>query len=428
LDWWGTVLEADSANLVFSAVSGSLQDAARPEAGSIPILRYSFPQTFSTSGTLDGGSERLELVSLPQSFEPYGGKLDIEMSPSLGAALLNGLSALERFPYESNEQTLSRFLPNLETYRALQTFGIQSPELQTRLERNLEQGLSRLIARQNLDGGWSWIGKGESDAYVSAYILFGLTRARLNGITVPDTVLEHAAEYLRSQQTVVDLSTPSWQLDRLAFVYYVLAAAGSGDLAGVEELYEVRDQLSPWAQAFLALSLEILSPSDERVKVLLSDLQSSAVRSASGAHWELDRRDMQNFSSPIYNSAVVIYALAQREPAASILPEALRYLMEHRQASGCWSNSYETAWSLMAATEVMKGTGEMGSDYAFSAVLNGTLIANGQAGNGTDIHSVSATVPVSSLYPRDPNGLYIRREAGPGPVVLYSFPAGGPSG
>jgi alpha-2-macroglobulin len=414
LDWWGTVLDADTANLVFSAVSGSLQDAARPEAGSIPILRYSFPQTFSTSGTLDGGSERLELVSLPQSFEPYGGKLDIEMSPSLGAALLNGLSALERFPYESNEQTLSRFLPNLETYRALQSFGIQAPELQTRLERNLEQGLSRLIARQNPDGGWSWIGKGESDAYVSAYILFGLTRARLNGITVPASVLEHAAEYLRSQQSVVDLSTPSWQLDRLAFVYYVLAAAGSGELAGVEELYEVRDQLSPWAQAFLALSLEVLSPSDERVKVLLSDLQSSAVRSASGAHWELERRDLQNFSSPIYNSAVVIYALAQREPAASILPEALRYLMEHRQAGGCWSNSYETAWSLMAATEVMKGTGEMGSDYAFSAVLNGTLIANGQAGNGMDIRSVSATVPASSLYPRDPNGLYIRREAGPG--------------
>jgi alpha-2-macroglobulin len=414
LDWWGTVLEADTASLVFSAVSGGLQDAARPEAGSIPILRYSFPQTFSTSGTLDGSSERLELVSLPQSFEPYGGKLDIEMSPSLGAALLNGLSALERFPYESNEQTLSRFLPNLETYRALQTFGIQSPELQTRLERNLDQGLNRLIARQNPDGGWNWMGKGESDAYVSAYILFGLTRARLNGITVPVSVLEHAAEYLRSQQIVVDLSTPSWQLDRFAFVYYVLAAAGSGELAGVEELYEVRDQLSPWAQAFLALSLESLSPSDERVKVLLSDLQSSAIRSASGAHWELDRRDLQNFSSPIYNSAVVIYALAQREPAASILPEALRYLMEHRQAGGCWSNSYETAWSLMAATEVMKGTGEMGSDYTFAAVLNGTMIANGQAGNGTDIRSVSATVPASSLYPRDPNGLYIRREAGLG--------------
>ncbi len=415
LDWWGTVLEAETASLVFSAVSGSLQDAARPAGGSIPILRYTSPMTFATSGILDNEGERLELVSLPRSFEPIGGKFDIELSPSLGAAILNGLSALERFPYETNEQIISRFLPNLETYRALQTFGIEAPELQSRLERNLDQGLARLVARQNQDGGWSWIGKGQSETYVSTYILFGLARARQNGIVVDEEVIKRAVEYVQAQMTAPDISTPTWQLDRLAFGHYVLALAGYGDLPGLTDLYERHDQLNPWAQAFLALSIDSLSPSDERVKSLLSDLQASAIRSATGAHWEMASQDFENLNSPIYNSAVVVYALSQREPAAQILPDALRYLMDHRQPGGCWSNSYETAWSLMAAIEVMKGTGELGGSYGFSAVLNGTLVANGQSGgSGTEVNSVTASIPLSSLYPRDPNGLNIRRDAGIG--------------
>jgi alpha-2-macroglobulin len=409
--WWGTVLDDESANLVFSAVAGALQDAARPALGAIPILRYNSPQTYATSGMLDESSERLELVSLPVSFEATGGQLDIEMSPSLGAAILEGLEAIERFPYETNEGTISRFLPNLETYRALSTFGIESPNLQSRLERNLSQALDRLQARQNEDGGWSWVSKGDSDPYISTYILFGLSRAIQNGITVPDAVIQNAVNYLFSQLVTPDMTTPAWQLDRLAFQHYALVHAGVGDLAGIDALYFYHDQLNPWAQAFLALSIDSLSPSDERVKDLLSNLQASAIRSATGVHWESSSAENYNLSSPIYTSAVVVYALAQREPASTLLPDALRYLMDHRQASGCWSSTYESAWSLMAATQVMIGTGEVGSDFGFSAILNGTLVASGR---GTEVNSVSASVPLSSLYPRDPNGLYIRREAGPG--------------
>jgi uncharacterized protein YfaS (alpha-2-macroglobulin family) len=412
--WWGTVLDEESANLVFSVVAGDLQDAARPAAGALPILRYNSPQVFSTSGILEDASERLELVSLPLSYEPSAGQLNVEMSPSLGAAILYGLRALERFPYETNEGTISRFLPNLETYRALQSFGIELPDLQSRLERDLTQSLERLQARQNEDGGWSWMGKGDSDPYISTYILFGLSRAKQEGVAVSDTLIQNAINYVSSGLYIPDMTTQPRQLDRLAFAHYALVKAGVGDQAGVDVLYIMNDQLSPWAQAMLALSIDTLSPSDERVKVLLSNLQTSAIRSATGVHWESDAGDYYNLGSPIYTSAVVLYTLALRDPASTLIPEALRYLMDHRQASGCWSNSYDTAWSLMAATQVMIGTGELSGDFGFSAVLNGTLIANGQAVKGTEVNSVSASVPVSSLYPRDPNGLYIRREPGPG--------------
>ena len=62
----------------------------------------------------------------------------------------------------------------------------------------------------------------------------------------------------------------------------------------------------------------------------------------------------------------------------------------------------------------MKGTGELAGDFGFGAALNGVNLMSGAAGGDARLNPVSASVPVSSLYPQDPNALTIRREAGPG--------------
>ena len=45
------------------------------------------------------------------------GELDVKLEPSLAAGMLGGLTYLEHYPYECTEQTMSRFLPNVVTYR-----------------------------------------------------------------------------------------------------------------------------------------------------------------------------------------------------------------------------------------------------------------------------------------------------------------------
>ena len=136
--WWGTAQDVPSADLQFSVqtVDGGtpLNDATRPTSGALPILHYAAPQAFRTSGTLDEGGERLELVSLPRALTTPGagisaGELTIELSPSLAAAMLDGLQALEEPPYPNSKSILSSFLPNLVIYRSLQTFGVDATEL-----------------------------------------------------------------------------------------------------------------------------------------------------------------------------------------------------------------------------------------------------------------------------------------------------------
>jgi hypothetical protein len=104
----------------------------------------------------------------------------------------------------------------------------------------------------------------------------------------------------------------------------------------------------------------------------------------------------------------------QHDPASATLPETVRYLMAARGADGTWSSTYETAWTIMALTEVMKGTGELAGDFGFAASLNGIGLLEGAAGGDAKLNPVSASVPVSSLYPQDPNALIIQRGEGAG--------------
>jgi uncharacterized protein YfaS (alpha-2-macroglobulin family) len=206
----------------------------------------------------------------------------------------------------------------------------------------------------------------------------------------------------------------SWQFDRHAFVHYVLSEAVEGDLAGTSGLYSARSRLNPWAQALLALTLENLSPGDERIQVLLSGLEASAQRSATGAHWENEEASWQNMSTTLQSTAVVLYALANQDPASPLVADALRYLMAHRSSSGAWTSTYESAWILMALAQVMQGTGELSGEFEFYAELNDKPLAAGEAIGSSQLTPIETAAPIASLYPSEPNSLIISRGDGTG--------------
>jgi uncharacterized protein YfaS (alpha-2-macroglobulin family) len=417
VEWWGTASDVASADLTFLVQAGDLQDAVRVSKGALPVLQYTAPQTFATSGTLPEGGTQLELVSLPVTFDANSGSLEVELDPSMAAAMLDALESLENYPYDCTEPILSSFLPNLVTYTTLQSFGIDSPELKASLDHSLSQGLEHLLSLQNADGGWGWCQGNESDSYISSYVLFGLATARDAGFAVPEDTINKARDYISANLITPSQTTDTWLLDRLAFENFALVQSGTGSQTSTNQLYGVRDQLSPWAIGLLALSLDSFSSTSQKIPTLISDLQAAAIRSATGVHWEAETLDWQNMTSTLSNSAIVVYTLAQLESASTLIPDAVNYLMSNRQPNGCWSSSYENTWILLAMDEVMKVTAELNSDYDFHANVNGNQIASGQAGGDTQLDQVVASLPVSMLYPQDPNALEIQR--GPGTGRLY---------
>jgi len=427
VEWWGTAGVAESADLIFSATSTgtpALQDSTRPVWGELPILQYTSPQAFVTGGVLREAGSQQEVISLPRTFTPNGGGLDVELSPSLAGSLLSALEAMEVPDYAlSAESTLSYILPNVEVYRALNNAGLSDPELSARVTTNLNSSVSRLLSLQNNDGGWSWwrtspafgeLEANKSDPYISAYVFFGLLRARNVGVPMDETALQRAGIYLRDLNLPITNDTKGAGLDDIAFIQFVLMQANSSDEAKINQLYDARDRLSPASKAFLALMLNALNPADARVRDLISNLESSAILSASSAHWEMPGENISTKGSTIYTTSVVVFALAQLDSANQVVFNAVRYLAAHRNVQGFWSSGHDNAWAMMALNEAMVGFGDLNADFTFNAALNDTPLASGDVAGNQVLAPLNSHVPLAQLSASSPNLLTITRADGLG--------------
>ncbi|GAB4505611.1 MAG: hypothetical protein Fur0043_26080 [Anaerolineales bacterium] len=417
--WWGVAGGAETADLTFSAVSSDppLQDAVKPALGPLPVYTYLAPQTYVTAGLLTESGARQESIHLPRSFSPSGGGLDLEISPSLASVVLSRLEALPPPACACNsEEVLSYLLPNLETYRAWQTFGVDDPALKEHLEAYLGEGLDALLANQNEDGGWGWLRGTRSDAYITAYVLFGLAHVRLAGLTVPDETFIQAHTFLQSNLPDIT-SLPSlqpWEMDCLAFIAFSLQqSSGLPEVAWLDKLYEQRDRLSPWARALLALSLKSISPTDARASDLLDNLEAAANRTASSANWESDAASRHNPGTPLYTTAVVVYALAQHTSTSPVLLDAVRYLVANSGRTQ-FTSSYESGWVILALTEAMQAFGERQADFAFTTNLNGAPLSKGSFEGNAIVAPVTASVPLDFLSPNASNALTVSHESGLG--------------
>jgi uncharacterized protein YfaS (alpha-2-macroglobulin family) len=421
VSWWGSPVKgAKEADLVFEARSGDLIDASAPVWGKIPVVGYLAPQTFGTAGAANQAGQRLEVVSLPRSFETNSGELTVEIAPSLTSVVFSAMQAQETYSYNYTEPVLSRLLPNLAMLRALKELPIEDPNLEKDLRSEINTSLEKLIALQNDDGGWGWAKAQSSSDTITSWALFALGQAVDSGIKINPDVLSRAQTYLNSQLIKPTIDTPVLDLDNLAFNLFALQQSGFG-FSDTSALYQSRERLNPWGKALLALTIHGANSQDERVGVLVNNLQQSALRSATGAHWEADEAGCRELCAPRIDSAAALLAITKLDPKSPLIIDAARYLVLSRSPKGAWSNSYENAWVLLALIETAKTSGELAGEYTFSAALNGSPIAEGSLQGLQTVKPVVSNVPVSELFPDRPNGLVFERGSGDGWLYYRAY-------
>jgi uncharacterized protein YfaS (alpha-2-macroglobulin family) len=421
--WWATVADVPQVDLAFSVVSGSYSDAARPRLttgpdGTLLVYRYTAPEVVGTAGQLVGEDSRTEVIALPPKYDDRAGELSVRLDPSLAAAMQEGLDYLEHFEYECTEQVVSRFLPNVLTYRALVQLGTDDPELAEKLTRLVEEGMSKLSARQNSDGGWGWWAIDESNPTLTAYVVFSLDKAREAGFEIDEDMLDRGLAYLLEWLIPAKDLDSTWEANRQAWMLYVLAEAERIVQASeyTSDLFALRERLSHYAKAYLAMALHSIRPLDSRIQTLLSDLQNEAILSATGAHWEEEDYDWWAMNTDTRSTAVILDALVRLDPGNALIPNVVRWLMVARR-DGIWETTQETAWALIALTDWMVLTGELGGDYEYGVRLNGSDLSSDRVTPETIQESIQLSVGSAELVSDGGNRLTIFR--GPGEGRLY---------
>ncbi len=420
VEWSIEVEDEGGVALTFYADAGDLEDASTPTIGSavdgrIPVVRYSSPDTYATSGQLGQPGDQLEAISLPRRFDATQGGLSVALEPSLGSAMETALDVLEAFPYECTEQVVSRFLPNLAAYRAAQALNTEIPGLEDRLRRTVTQGVQTLQARQQYDGGWAWWASGPTNAYLSAYVLYSLLEARDTGFSVSSYMIDSAVGYLQGQLGEIEPLSEATVRNRQAFMSFVLTRAGSPNTGYLQALVEARSGMSQWARASLAVAIAETMPGDPSVATLLSDLNGAAVRSATGVHWQDEEADLWNMGAPVRTTAQVLMALVNLEPDNAFNADAVRWLLAARQRDGTWESTHDTAWALLGITEWAAESGSLDSHFAFGATLNTQPLSAGTAPSET----MTTFTSIDQLFRDRPNQLLVTRGSGSG-ALFYT--------
>jgi uncharacterized protein YfaS (alpha-2-macroglobulin family) len=411
---------AQRVDLLASAVGGGYEDSTRPtlgvlEGNGIPVYSYRVSEAVGTSGILPEAGSTSELVILPTTLDAGRAELSVELSPSLAASMTDGLTFLRDYPYLCMEQTVSRFLPNVLSARALKLAGMESP-LADDLDTNVSLALQRIYANQIADGGWGWWNSNESQPLTTAYVLLGLVEARDSGYAVSEDVIERGLDYLQSRLPLLHANSSTTDYNRQAFVIYVLARAGEPHTAQMNFLFIHREKMSVYADAYLTHALFLANPEDERIQTLLSNIHGTAIVSAAGMHWQEKETDYWNWNTDKRTTAIVLNMLTDVDPKNPLTANVVRWVMANRKGGG-FDSTQETAWTLMALTNWLKVSGEFESDYRYAVGLNGQLVQEASATK----ENLSDPLVVKQALLEEVNTLVITRDGGKGNLYYSAY-------
>lgn len=401
----------------------SISPVSSDEDGNLPVYRFAAAETIGTAGLLREAGTRMEALRLPGDLDLRQGSLDVVLQKSLAGILTESLSYLEAETtrhWDCTASLVSRFLPNIASYRALEELGMADAALKATLDALIAEAVPELLERQLSNGGWSWCGGEGSDLSTTAYALYGLAIAQQQGYRVDDRAIERAQRHLQRALISPSLADESWQLNRQAFLLYALAMSGAPAVEHSAELFESRQRLNLDAVAFLAQTLHRIDPQDAtRLDALAQQLLNRAITRATGIFFEESYVDRWNWSSDIRSTALALDALLTLRPQSELLPNIVRHLVTVRAGGGHWRSLQQTTWAIIALTNWLLHSGELASDFIYSAALNDDRLLADAAMPDNALQDAALRVELDQLLGGETNLLAFRRGEGAG-TLYYS--------
>jgi hypothetical protein len=456
VDWSVTAPEAGIAKLTARVRAGEYADAMERE---LTVYEHGIDKLLAKSGKLVGEELALSL-DLPAARRAT--TLDVRVAPSLAVTMLDALPYLIDYPYGCTEQTMSRFLPAVITARTLAQLGIAPKDVAGRMfggivpehaaathpkgARDLKQldaivsaSIQRLADFQHADGGWGWWKTGDSDPFMSAYVLWGLALAREAGVEAPESLLERGASYLALELVEAEREPDlqAWMLHALA-THLALASGPLNEkhaLAAADNLWGRRDGLNAYTRALLALATHHLGQR-ERARTLIDNLRNGVLidetSDVSGvsrgqtqhdpaaqrsAHWGNDGVVWRWSQGSVEATAFCLRALMAIDPANDLVAPVSLWLVRNRRGAQ-WNHTRDTAISVLALNDYLKASGELVCDLDYELWVNDERIAQ-RTLEPADVISAPGlfSIPAESIRDGE-NQIRLVRTRGEGPLYL----------
>ena len=361
----------------------------------IPVNPYGVKMSDAKSGAISNAGTADIAMQFPAQIVPQSRLLEVTVSPSVAGALFGALDYLTAFPYGCTEQTMSSFLPNVIVSKALRDLNVQADVNKDLLAAKLKAGLDRLADFQHEDGGWGWWKTDESEVFMTAYVVGGLSQAKAAGVAVNDDSLQRGEKWLRAAYD----KNPDMLPDLKAYAVYAMAQAGAFDAKPLEDAWNVHEKLSADGMAILGLTFEAAKNAG-RAAELARQLESIVKSDEARAWWPADRDELMDywFDTSSEATAMAVKFLSHVKPDSPLLPKAVLYLMEHRQGY-YWYSTKQTAMVIFGLTDYLKQSGELKPNLQATVTINGKPVLAKSFGPADALSPLAQkiTLPASEL-------------------------------
>lgn len=458
VDWQVAVTHASEAKLKVEARGAKYADAMEK---SFTIFEHGIEKFVSRSGKMRGDSVAVKL-DIPKERRADSTELTVQVAPSMATTMIDALPYLIDYPYGCTEQTMSRFLPAVITAKTLRDLGLKPETAMTRifggieaataaathpqgrrdlkeLERITKAGLDRLYDFQHSDGGWGWWKEGESDHFMTAYVVWGMTLARQAGVDVSSDSLQRATAYLDKELVEEEKSydAQAWMLHALA-VYHAAhqrSEVSKFQATAFTNLWNNRDKLNAYTRALLALSAHSYGYGVQ-AKILVENLQNgvkidarpdtsivqqgaqSSDPSVIGtAHWGEDGLYWRWSDGGVEATSFALRALLAIDPGNKLIEPVTNWLIKNRRGAQ-WSNTRDTAIVVLTLNEYLRTSGELQPVVGYQLLVNGSSIATKQITAGEALSAPTRFAIPRELIRDGQNEVTIVRKNGNGPLYF----------
>ncbi len=404
VEWRAVVEGPQSAWVTVKALTNEESDAMQL---TIPVLPHGSPGGDAAAGQVFDKSQFS--LKLPEKTVKGTEMLTLTIAPSLTSGMFDVFEYLAGYPYGCVEQTMSRFLPDVVIAQALQKAGRPLQGKLAELPNMVKEGLDRLSGMQHGDGGWGWWKDDETNPYMTAYVVFGLTMAHVADFGVPDDMLSRGVESLKNQFDKTD------DPNTLSYMLFALAEAGVKSDKRLDKVYKMRSKLSDYGKATLAIACA--KQGDRKcASTLAADLTRSAVVSKTSAHWESKTFHYSWMDNPVESTAFVLMALIEADPQNQLISKALRYLNITRRGDH-WYSTKDTAAAVMAQTRYMQKFEEAHPDYEFTVSVNGKVVETRRV---TDADLTGPGIKIENIEPAAGTNNVVIEKKGKGNLYYYA--------
>ncbi len=458
-DWKCEVKTAGEVKLKVTGRGGKHSDAMEK---TYVAYEHGIEKFLTKAGKVRGNDITVKL-DLPQERKAGSTSLTVQVTPSLAVTMLDALPYLIDYPYGCTEQTMSRFLPAAITAKTLRDVGLDPEDVMGRVfggiesrttgtpasprqgtEKNLAEldkmvtaGLDRLYDFQHGDGGWGWWKEGESDHWMTAYVVWGLSLARDAKISVKEDVLSRAKDFL-AKEIVEEEENPDMQ----AFMLHALAVyyapfrdrlTGTSIPKALENLWTKRDALNAYTRALLALGAHHLNDA-AKAKTLIENLENGVKRDErpdtsvlvggkpdnagvmGTAHWGEDGIYWRWSDGGVEATAFALRALLTIDPKNKLIEPVTNWLIKNRRGAQ-WSNTRDTAIVVLAMNDYARVSGELKPELEYELIVNGKSIAKKKV-SGADVFNAPSRFAIEPALIKDANEIRIVRKQGDTPVYF----------